>query len=62
MPFRGSPCFHVSPAALFAHVVEKYPKLSGARLERRVKRQKEAPDYLTWCLANSSGVNLPAFT
>lgn len=30
----------VSPAGLFVHVVEKYPKLSGAELERRVKRQK----------------------
>jgi hypothetical protein len=31
------------------------------RLERHLRRQSKH-DYLTWCLANSSGVNLPAFT
>jgi len=31
------------------------------RLERRLRRQSKH-DYLTWCLANSSGVYLPAFT
>ena len=35
---------------------------TAARVERRVRRQSEPTGYLTWCLANSSGVNLPAFT
>jgi hypothetical protein len=28
---------------------------------REPEPAKQATDYLTWCLANSSGVNLPAF-
>lgn len=32
------------------------------RFERRVRRQNKPTDYLTWCLAYSSGLNLPALT
>jgi hypothetical protein len=29
IPSQGYPCVHVSPAALFVHVVEKQPELAG---------------------------------
>jgi len=36
--------------------------LKTGEVERHVRRQSKPSGYLAWCLANSSGVNLPALT
>jgi molybdenum cofactor biosynthesis enzyme MoaA len=44
---------------------ERIPSIPGAALHDSLSIQKTretATGYLTWCLANASGVNLPALT
>jgi hypothetical protein len=49
------------PPANVEKLLLSSPAGTSNRLERRLRRQSKH-DYLTWCLANSSGVYLPAFT
>ena len=43
-------------------VLSDVQSLKTGKVERRVRRQSKPSGYLAWCLANSSGVNLPALT